>query len=256
MSSTSQDLWISFRKPRPRARIRLLCFPYAGGGALAYRDWATSMPEEIEVLPVQLPGRERRINEPPHTRLEPLVEAAVQGLAPYLDRPFAVFGHSMGALVGYEVVQGLRRELGLEPVHLLVSARRAPQLPPEPANDYLLPDDQLIERLRELNGTPAEVLEHSELMKMLLPMLRADFELNDTYQPANHPPLACPMTVFGGLEDDLSEEELTAWGELTAAASTLRMFPGDHFYLHRHQDTLVRAVAGTLRHGRSAGRSL
>ncbi len=204
------------------------------------------MPDEIEVLPVQLPGRERRLREPPHTRLEPLVEVAAQGLAPYLDRPFAIFGHSMGALVGYEVAQRLRRERDLEPVHLLVSARRAAQLPPDPEEDYKLPDGELIERLRELNGTPAEVLEHPELMQLMLPLLRADFELNDTYEPVAHPPLGCPVTAFGGTDDELLEEELAAWGALTAGPFALRMFPGDHFFLHRHQGTLVRTVAGAL----------
>ncbi len=247
MSSTSQDLWISFHKPRPRARIRLLCFPYAGGGAMAFRDWPASMPADVEVLPVQLPGRERRLRESAFTRLEPLVEAATRGLAPYLDRPFAIFGHSMGALIGYEVAHRLRRELGLEPVHLLVSARRAAQLPPEPENYHNLPDAELIERLRELGGTPAEVLEHPELMQLMLPLLRADFELNDTYQPAAHPPLGCPVTAFGGqYDEEIEEEELTAWSALTAGSFALRMLPGDHFFLHSHQNMLTKAVAGAL----------
>ncbi len=250
MSPVAQDLWISFHKPRPRARLRLLCFPYAGGGALVYRQWAASMPEEIDVLPVQLPGRERRLREPPFTRVEPLVEAAVQGLAPYLDRPFAIFGHSVGALVGYEVVQRLRRDHGLEPVHLLVSARRAPQLPPDSEDDYKLSDPELIERLREFNGTPAEVLEHPELMELMLPLLRADFELNDTYEPIAHPSLECPVTAFGGLEDDeLPRDELEAWSGVTGGSFRLRLFPGDHFYLNQHRSRLIQAVAEDLLRG-------
>ncbi len=244
------DLWISFHKPRPRARLRLLCFPYAGGSALAYRHWVASMPEEIDVLPVQLPGRDRRLREAAYTRVEPLVEAAVHGLTPHLDRPFAVFGHSLGSLVGYEVVQRLRRDRGLEPVHLLVSARRAPQLPPDPDDDYKLPDAELIERLREINGTPAEVLEHPELMELMLPLLRADFELNDTYQPIAHPPLECPVTAYGGLEDvETSKDQLEVWSEVTAGPFQLRMFPGDHFYLNQHRSRLIQAVAEDLLRG-------
>ncbi len=247
MSTTLQDLWISARKPRPQAKLRLLCFPYAGGGALAYRGWAAQVPEEIDVLPVQLPGRERRLREPPFTRVATLVEAAAEGLLPHLDRPFAVFGHSMGALVGYELIQRLRREHGLEPVRLLVSARSAPQLPPDPDDDYKLPDPELIERLREINGTPTEVLEHPELMELMLPLLRADFELNDTYEPIAHPALECPVTAFGGLEDDETpKDDLEPWGEVTRGPFKLRMFPGDHFYLNQHQDRLIQAVAEDL----------
>ncbi len=247
MSPASQDLWISFHQPRPRARLRLFCFPYAGGGALAYRQWAASMPEEIDVLPVQLPGRDRRLREPPFTRVEPLVEALARGLESYLDRPFAVFGHSMGALIGYELVQRLRRDRGLEPAHLLVSARSAPQLPPDPDEDYKLPDPELIERLREFNGTPAEVLEHPELMELMLPLLRADFELNDTYEPVAHSPLECPVTAFGGLEDqETPRDELEAWSEVTGGTFRLRMFPGDHFYLNEHRSRLIQAVVEDL----------
>ena len=247
MKTTVQDPWISFHKPRARARLRLLCFPYAGGGALVYRNWAAEMPEEIDVLPVQLPGRERRMREPAFTRVAPLVEAAGQGLVRYLDRPFAFFGHSMGALVGYEVAQWLRRERGLEPVRLLVSARRAPQLPPDPDEDYKLPDPELIERLREINGTPAEVLEHPELMELMLPLLRADFELNDTYEPSDHPVLDCPVTAYGGLEDEESpKNELEAWSETTRGLFRLRMFPGDHFYLNQHRSRLIQAITEDL----------
>lgn len=247
MKPNSKDLWISFHKPRPKADVRLLCFPYAGGGALAYRHWAASMPETIEVLPVQLPGRERRLREPPYTRLDPLVEAATAGLLPYLDRPFAIFGHSMGALIGLEIARKLRREHQLEPVHLLVSARRAPQLPPDHTGDYKLPHDELIERLREMNGTPAEVLEHPELMELMLPLLRADFELNETYEPTEHPPLECPVTAFGGLEDtEVPKETLEAWSDVSAGPFKLRMFPGDHFYLNQHQKVLIQAITEEL----------
>ncbi len=247
MQPTAEDLWIAYRKPRPQARLRLLCFPYAGGGALTYRPWAVEMPPESDVLPVQLPGRERRLRERPHTRVGPLVEAATRSLEPYLDRPFAVFGYSMGALIGYEFVQRLRRERGLEPVHVLVAARRAPQLPPDPDDYYKLSDPDFKERLREMNGTPAEVLEHPELMELVLPLLRADFELNDTYEPAGHPPLGCPLTVFGGLEDgEVTREELEAWRAVTTGPFQLRMFAGDHFFLNQHQSAFRCAVAEDL----------
>ncbi len=248
MSRTAlKDPWIVYRKPRPHARVRLLCFPYAGGGAMVYRDWTTGMPAEIDVLPVQPPGREQRMREKAFTRMEALVDALVPALLPYLDRPFAFFGHSMGAVIGYEVAHRLRRDRGLAPVLLAVSARRAPHLPPERHEDYKLPDPELRERLREMNGTPAAVLENPELMELMLPLIRADFELNDTYRPAARPPLECPVAAYGGVADEeVSRQDLEAWRELTRGPFELRMFPGDHFFLHPEQRTLTDVLARDL----------
>ena len=248
MSRTvTSDPWIAFRKSRPQARLRLLCLPYAGGGAITYRQWTSEMPDEIDVLPVQLPGRERRLSEKPFTRMEPLIDALAPALAPYFDLPCAIFGHSMGAVVGFELARRLQRERGLSPMLLLASARRAPQLPPDREEDYKLPDPELCERLREMNGTPAEVLANPELMQLMLPLIRADFELNDTYEPTAEPLLDCPVTAFGGLADEeITRQELEAWREVTTGAFKLRMFPGDHFYLHEGRRGLIRAVAEDL----------
>ena len=241
------DPWIAFRRHRPRARVRLFCFPYAGGSALAYREWTTEMPEEIDVLPVQLPGRERRLRERPFTRMDSLVDALAGALGPYLDQPFAIFGHSLGAAIGYELAQRLRQERGLTPVHMSVSARQAPHLPPDDELLYKLSDPELCERLREMNGTPTEVLANPELMQLMLPLLRSDFELNETYSPPAHPALDCPVTAFGGLTDgEVSKEELAAWKETTTGLFRLRMFAGDHFYLHDGRHALIGAVAEEL----------
>lgn len=245
--TTTNDPWIAFHQPRPLAKLRLFCFPYAGGSAVAYRDWVTEMPREVEVFPVQLPGRERRMREPAFRRMEPLVDELVTALGPLLDKPFAFFGHSMGAAIAYDLAQRLRRSGGATPAHLVVSAREAPQLPPDEEQIFQLPDDELCERLREMNGTPAEVLAHPELMQLLLPLLRADFELNDTYAPSDNPPLDCPLTAFGGLADgEVTKESLAAWKEVTSSAFQMRMFTGDHFYLHEHQSQLIRMVAEAL----------
>jgi medium-chain acyl-[acyl-carrier-protein] hydrolase len=251
MSSSSNSPWLAFRKPRPQARIRLFCFPYAGGGALIYRSWADDMPAEIEVCPVQLPGRERRLREPSFTHIDPLIDALVPALEPYFDMPFAFFGHSMGATIGYELAQRLASEGKTLPQHLVTSARRAPQLPPEDEKIYYaLPADEFKERIREIQGTPEEVLDNEELMDLMLPLLRADFELVDTYPPSTAPPLDCPITAFGGLKDhEVPREELEAWGEVTSRRFRLRMFPGDHFFLNEDPRQVIHATAESLLRG-------
>lgn len=174
--------WLTCSSPNHQAILRLLCFPYAGGGANIFRTWQDNLPTTVEVCPVQLPGRERRLLEPPFTDLRFLVEAAARALLLYLDRPFAFFGHSMGATISFELARHLRQEKNVKPVHLFVSGRRAPQLPERHASTYDLPGAEFLEELRRLKGTPKEVLEHPELMELMLPLLRADFELIQTYQ--------------------------------------------------------------------------
>jgi medium-chain acyl-[acyl-carrier-protein] hydrolase len=183
----------------------------------------------------------------PYTRLGALVEAVAEVLAPQLDRPFAFFGHSMGAMISFELTRLLRRRHGLRPAHLFLSGRRAPQFPPTEPPTYHLPEPEFVEKLRGLNGTPAEVLAHAELMQLLIPLLRADFEVVQTYEYAPGPPLDCPVSVYGGLLDaEVSDEHLKAWGELAAGEFELRMFPGDHFFIQSHEQQIVRAVGERL----------
>lgn len=239
--------WIVFRKACPEARLRLFCFPYAGGGASIYRTWVNELPARIDVCPVQLPGRENRLSTPAFRHIDPLVEALLEALAPELDGPYAFFGHSMGAIIAYELAQRLRRAQMPEPIHLLVSARRAPQLPPDDEAIYDLPEDELKTKLRELNGTPEAVLAHPELMELMLPLLRADFELNDTYEHTAHPPLGCPISAFGGTEDsDVEAEHLEAWRAMSTGPFERTFFDGDHFFIHDRPQRLIQGVAAAL----------
>jgi medium-chain acyl-[acyl-carrier-protein] hydrolase len=239
--------WIIKTQPNPSARLRLFCFPYAGGTALIYRQWPELLPEAVEVCAVQLPGRGNLLGEPPYTRLKPLAHDLRRVLAPHLDRPFAFFGHSMGATLCFEVARELRREGGPQPARLFVSGRRAPHVPnPErPLHD--LPDAELFEELRRLNGTPAEVLEHPELMALILPLLRADFSVSESYVYEDEPPLDCPISVYGGLADaHAPREDLEAWRRQTTQDFALRMLEGDHFFINTARPVLLGALAREL----------
>jgi medium-chain acyl-[acyl-carrier-protein] hydrolase len=240
--------WITYYKPNPQARLRLFCFPYAGGGTAVFREWVDQMPDTVEVCPVHLPGREARVMEEPFNRLSTLVGAAAEALLPYLEKPFAFFGHSMGALVSFELARELRRH-DLAPAHLFVSGRWPPQMRDNSDPTYDLPDAQFMKELRSLNGTPKEVLEHPALMELMLPMLRADFEVCQTYRYVEEPPLNCPLTVFGGLQDETDRESLENWRKQTTASFSLRMLPGGHFFLHTARTQLIRIVAQELSQG-------
>ncbi len=245
MSATSP--WLVVPRPNPQARLRLICFPHSGAGASTFTAWAAALPPQIEVGAVQLPGREARLSEPAFTQMAPLVAALHAALRPQLaGRPFAFFGHSMGALVSYELARRLQAE-GTPPVHMFVSGHPAPQLPDREAPIHNLPEPEFTARLRQLNGTPPEVLEHPELRDLLLPILRADFTVCDTYTFAPGEPLPCSLSAFGGLQDPHARrDELEAWREHTRGTFAARLFPGDHFYINSARPLLLRMVAREL----------
>jgi medium-chain acyl-[acyl-carrier-protein] hydrolase len=245
--ATPSHAWLMCPTPNPQARIRFFCFPYAGGGGLVFRTWAADLPPALEVYALRLPGRENRLMEPPFIRLTPLVETLTSVLQPYLDRPFAFFGHSMGALLCFELVHALRHQQGQSPVHLFISGRRAPQLAAPHPPIHNLPEAEFVEKLRRLNGTPEAVLRDAALMQVLLPTLRADFALCETYGYVTKEPLDCPISAFGGLQDtEARYDDLTAWRDQTRCAFTLRMLPGDHFFLHSSRTVLLQAISNDL----------
>jgi medium-chain acyl-[acyl-carrier-protein] hydrolase len=184
--------------------------------------------------------------EEPFTQMLSLVQAAAEALLPYLDKPFAFFGHSMGALVGFELARQLRRQNSPKPNHLFVSGCFAPDIP-DPYPLHNLPDSELLEGLRRLNGMPQEALENAELMRLILPTLRADCTVTETYDYTNEPSLDCSISAFGGLQDDLvSRDHLEAWRKQTTASFSLRMFPGDHFFLQTAQPLLLQILSREL----------
>lgn len=241
------DRWLPSPFANTKAALRLFCFPYAGGGSLSFRNWAKDLPSTVEICPIELPGRGFRLHEPAFTRLEPLVQAIAEALIPYLDRPFSFFGHSMGALLSFELARFLRRNNQLLPAHLFVSGRRSPQIPSSNAPTYDLPEPDFLLELRRLNGTPTEVLDNAELMQLLLPTLRADLAVVETSIYQKEVPLDCPITAFGGYEDsEASIDMLLAWREQTNAAFALHMLQGDHFFLHSARSPLLELLSQDL----------
>jgi medium-chain acyl-[acyl-carrier-protein] hydrolase len=243
----SKGVYSPLVQPNSTAHMRLFCFPYAGGRAAIYRDWMNRLPGGIEVVPIELPGRGMRMAESPQTRIEPAVRALAETLSPLLDRPFAFFGHSMGALISFELSRLLYREYRVAPEVLMVSAHRAPQLPDLETPTYLLPHDLFVQKLRYLNGTPPEVLEHPELLAYLVPLLRADFEVCNTYSYRPGEILPCPIAAFGGLQDpSVTVAQLQGWQNQTSAEFSLEMLPGDHFYLNESRHLLLRLIRQRL----------
>lgn len=242
------ERWLAYREVNPRARVRMFCFPYAGGGASAYRGWAGGLPPDVEVCPVQLPGRESRLREAPFETPGPLIQAIADALQPYLrDLPFVFFGHSMGAMISFELSRELRRRGQTLPLHLFVSGRRAPQIPDTEEPIHALPEPEFIKKLRELNGTPEEVLQHAELMKLLIPVLRSDFSVNETYAYAQEEPFDIGISCFGGLGDkEVSRDDCAVWKDQTRGRFRLRMLPGDHFFVHSAKDMILESVARDL----------
>lgn len=243
-----RDRWVHRPAPLAEPRLRLFLLPHAGGGASSFRRWGAGLPAGVEACAVQLPGRENRMGEAAFDRIEPLVDALIEGTAAWRDRPWAVLGHSNGALLAFEWARRLRDRGDAGPVHLFASGRRAPDVPSRRAPTAHLPDDAFLDELRALNGIPREVLEHPELMALLLPTLRADVALNEAYVFRAAPPLDVPITALGGTRDEkAARADLEAWGRHTTGPFTLRLFSGDHFFLHADASDAVReAVSAAL----------
>lgn len=247
MTRSPANEWFTPLNRHLRQRLRLFCFPYAGGTAHNFRRWPEGLPNFVQVCTANLPGRGSRIKERPFSDIFELVEAVGREILPLLDMPFALFGHSMGAMISFELARHLRREGRAQPVHLFLSGRRAPQLPVVEPTSYDLPEEAFKQKLRTLNGTPAEVLEHPELMELMLPLLRADFSVVETYSYRAEPPLDVPITVFGGLQDhQVGREVLTPWSGQTTAQTTVRMLPGDHFFLNTARPALLNLLSKEL----------
>jgi len=227
------------------ARLRLFCFPHAGAGVSSYFTWAKLYSSDIEVIGIQLPGRENRINEPPLSQIDDVVSMLAAEMEAFLGLPFAFFGHSMGALIAFELVRHSRRRGCPEPVHLFVSGRAAPNWPVPRIHE--LPTPKLLDYIRSFNGTANEILESSEMLSIFLPLLKADFSVcaSRIYHP--EPPLNCPITAFGGDRDKTATPEMIIdWKRQTSSTFRMSIFPGTHFFTLASPLEVVKIVEKDL----------
>jgi medium-chain acyl-[acyl-carrier-protein] hydrolase len=248
LAASASNPWVVRPSPNPNAALRLFCVPHAGGAPHAFQSWPSELPPHVEVCAVNLPGRGRRFAEPAYDRMLPLVRDLTAGLGPLLDRPFALFGHSMGAVVAFELARALRGERNREPVHLFVSGASAPQLPRQQPL-HLLTDPQLITELVRMNGLERELLEETELLNLVLPTIRRDLEATETHVCAAGAPLRCPLSVFGGADDWLApSDRLQSWGVHTTGVCRVDVFEGDHFFVNSARRQLLEALSVRLAH--------
>lgn len=242
----TEKKWFVLPKRNPQAKLRLFCFPYAGGGASVYRSWADTILDKVELCAVQLPGRESRFTEPLYEHMTPLVTKLAEDIRPYLDKPFAFFGHSLGACIGFELARQLRRNQVATPAHVFISGCSPPQYPVKrPIHN--LSQEEFVDELRQLNGTPESVLRNEELMNLVLPILRKDFGIRETYQCHPEPPLNSSLSILGGNADQLVPvDELPKWQTLFQGEYEQHIFSGHHFFLHSENDAVLQCVNQTL----------
>ncbi|NEP17640.1 MAG: thioesterase [Leptolyngbya sp. SIO4C1] len=234
--------WLVRPQVRSQPQLRLLCFAYAGGSAWIFRPWSQQQPDTVEVCAIELPGRGQRMLEPALTDLPTVIQSLGPELLPYLDCPFACFGHSLGALIAFELCRWLRRTVQLSPVQFWASAARAPHLKHDEPLMHCLSDADFIIALQRYNGTPPSILNHTEMMSLLLPTLRADFTLLETYQYQPAAPLDCPIVGLWGTQDPIvTQAEVAAW-QAHGVGFSLQAVGGDHFFVQ--QPGFLEVLAG------------
>lgn len=249
--------WFPHHKPCPQANMRLFCFPYAGGRAATFHAWSKYVPDVIDWFAVELPGHGVRLNEPLYNRMTPLVEKIAAVIYPLLEQPFAFFGHSMGALIAFELSRLLQQQYQVFPAYLFISGCRAPRLmgKEQLTVDTTLADDDFLRRIQELEGTPQEVFDIPELIALILPILKADFTLLEKYQYVEKEPLKCPIFAFGGMKDQLvSRKDLMQWNQYTDLF-TWRLFPGGHFFVNDAASIILKIISQSLIHTLSSERN-
>ncbi|MFF9765952.1 thioesterase II family protein [Streptomyces sp. NPDC014636] len=254
VGNTDSDSWLRVYRQAPGG-TRLFCFPHAGGAASYFYSWSRSLPEDIDVLAVQYPGRQDRAGEPCVRTVPELADRIHAAIRPRLAEPFAFFGHSMGAILAFEVASRIAREEGVAPAHLFVSGRRAPS---RPGHEQLhrASTAALVAHMCALGGTDPRVLADEELLALVLPTIRADYTAIETYRFDSAPPLPCDVTAMVGDTDPAAPvADVAAWSQHTLGRFDLRIFPGGHFYLEECRAGVLDVISSVLSGARQdAGR--
>lgn len=239
--------WFKVLHSTTNPKLRLFCFPYAGGSASVFAGWAGKLPGCIDLLAIQSPGRGARFSEPPINCLKTKVNILHKEILPYTNIPYIFIGHSNGALLAYELARELQRSGNCNLKHIIISAKRAPHLPRLREPIYNLSRNEFIKELKKYDFTPNEVLENEELMEVFLPMLRADFSLSDTYVFHENEKLVSEASLFWGTQDDdIPVIDVQAWRELILGKTQLVEFDGDHFFISKKQDEFINQINHVL----------
>ena len=244
--ASESSKWFFIQKPKPEAKLRLFCFPYAGGNTSIFRNWHEFLPDFVEVIAIRTPGRENRLNEQPISSLPLLVNEIEKNIQPLLTKPFVFFGHSNGALTCFELARLLQRKKSVMPNGVILSAKSPPHRVNHKKHISQLPDNEFLIELAALKGTPPALLQNQELMELLMPMLRADFALSETFVYQDDIQLSCPAVLLYGSTDTISLEEINAWGDLIQRSPQVREITGGHFFIDEQREQLLKVVEQLL----------
>ena len=238
--------WFCIPRPVKQPKLRLFCFPYAGGNATTYYPWAELLNPEIELVAIQPPGRSNRMNEVAHCNMHHLISDLIQNIVPLLNVPFIFFGHSLGSRIAYELATRLEAHKLPVPEHLFASGSGAPHIVKRKRQLHKLSDIDFINELQKLNGTPGEILRNKDLMQIFLPLLRADFQISDTYL-SEKIVLNFPFTILAGTEDhSIEPRHLESWKELTSFPCETLYIPGDHFFIETNKNLVFHTLCEIL----------
>jgi surfactin synthase thioesterase subunit len=240
------DLWVRRYHPKPNAAVTLACFPHAGGSASFFFPVSRAIAPEIDVLAIQYPGRQDRYTDTCLESIKDFADFSFEALKPWLDRPMALFGHSMGAIIAFEVAQRMERTAGVSPVVLFASGRRAPSRYRDEAV-HLKDDDALVAKLISLSGTDAKLLGDEEVLRMIMPAVRGDYTAVETYRSSPDASLNCPIVVYTGDTDpEVTPDEAADWHKHGTAGVDIKVFPGGHFFLTGHQGEIITDIAARV----------
>lgn len=240
MPNLYKNPWFHIKKPAPNAKVRLFCFPYAGGSAQVFQSWHESLPADIEVIGVQYPGRNSRFADPLISSCQAMVEALLPNILPTLNKPFVFFGHSNGGMMSFELARALQRKGVNKQLHHFISAKRAIHLPSTGKITHNLPDKEFLSEIEDLGGTPPEILANRELMELFMPVLRSDFSVSETFKYEGEDKLNTNATLLYGEQDDgVPVEDVMRWQELIEKPADSVKFSGGHFFINSQSEQLL-----------------